>query len=253
MSTYHEISTKPAVLEQTDTVVMAGHTIVSRVLAGYSGPVAVRLWDGRLAAGRRNAPCTVVFRDPGALRELVLHPDLLRLAEAHLAGAVEVEGDLEALFDLSDYLTQLRLSLATRLRLLGCAWRLPRESVKELKHVDRAIGPGVTIRAPALRITITWAMTFTGCGSIRSMCIPAPISAMPDSPWQKRNTTSWTISVGSCAWHPVKDYWTSGVAGAHYSFGRHDTMAYRRMASRSVCSSITWRASVFARKVLATS
>ncbi|HRX71110.1 MAG TPA: class I SAM-dependent methyltransferase [Candidatus Competibacteraceae bacterium] len=109
---------------------MAGRAIVSQALAGYRGSVAVRLWDGQLATGRRNAPCTIVFRDPGALRELVLHPDLLSLTEAHLAGAVEVEGDLETLFDLSVYLTQIRLPLAARLRLIGRAWRLPAEGYK---------------------------------------------------------------------------------------------------------------------------
>lgn len=105
-----------------------GVAIVTGVLDGYLGPVGIRLWDNRLAAGSPHSKCTVVFREPWVLRELVLYRDLTRLAEAYLIGAVEVEGDLEALFDLDSYLTQLRMPVLDRLRLALCALQLPRRS-----------------------------------------------------------------------------------------------------------------------------
>ena len=103
-----------------------GREIVAKILAGYSGDVAIRLWDGTLAQGAFDASCTVIFRAPGALRDLVLHRNLLRLAESYLAGGIDVEGDLESLFELKTHLLSLNLSTGARLHLLYQALRLPK-------------------------------------------------------------------------------------------------------------------------------
>ncbi|HID48912.1 MAG TPA: cyclopropane-fatty-acyl-phospholipid synthase, partial [Chromatiales bacterium] len=103
-----------------------GIDIVSTILTGYQGPVAIRLWDGHLAHGAADASCTAVFKEPGALRDLILHRNLLRLADSYLSGAIDVEGDLESLFDLKTHLCYLHLSPGTRLHLLRQALRLPR-------------------------------------------------------------------------------------------------------------------------------
>lgn len=129
MSTLQSIKVVQAEPER-EHAANVGRSIVSSVLAEYRGPVAVRLWDERLAFGRQDAPCTVVFRDPGVLRELVLRPDLLRITAAHLAGAVEIDGDMEALFDLFAYLTRIQFPMAVRLQLIGRAWQLPILSYK---------------------------------------------------------------------------------------------------------------------------
>ncbi len=108
-----------------DSLAKIGADIVSTVLADYKGDIAFRLWDGSLAHGAYDAPCAVVINEPGALRELVLHRDLLRLADSYLTGAIDVEGDLESLFGLKTYLASLKLSLGSRLHLLRQALRLP--------------------------------------------------------------------------------------------------------------------------------
>ena len=100
--------------------------IVARVFEGYTGDVAVRLWDGTLAQGKTNAPCTLVMKEPGVLRDLVLHRNILRLADVYLAGSIEVEGDLEDLFDLKNYLCKLELPMISRLQIMRQALRLPR-------------------------------------------------------------------------------------------------------------------------------
>lgn len=110
----------------TDNLPVIGADIVATVLAKYEGDVAVRLWDGTFAFGTYDAPCTIIFREPGALRELILRRDLLRLAECYLGGVVEVEGDLESLFDLKTCLVNINPSIGTRLRLVRQALRLPR-------------------------------------------------------------------------------------------------------------------------------
>ncbi|NIA02606.1 MAG: methyltransferase domain-containing protein [Planctomycetia bacterium] len=102
-----------------------GTKIISRILAGYSGEIAVELWDGTLVHGKHNAPCTIIFKAPCALRDLVLHRNILRLAECYLTNTIEVEGDLEALFSFKTYLTKLNLPFMTNVFLLTQALRLP--------------------------------------------------------------------------------------------------------------------------------
>ena len=100
--------------------------LLRRLLAGYRGPVGVRLWDGRWPVGAPGAPATLVVQHPGALRELLLHGDLVRFGEAYLGGALDVEGDMETLFDLVEHLRRQDWSLRRRLALAWQAWRLPR-------------------------------------------------------------------------------------------------------------------------------
>src|SRR5574340_230378 len=73
----------------------AAARIVERVFQDYRGGLRVRLWDGHTVCMGSHAPrFTLVFRDPGRFRELVLWRDPLRLAEAHFGGQVDIEGDL---------------------------------------------------------------------------------------------------------------------------------------------------------------
>ena len=100
--------------------------LLRAILEGYRGPVAVRLWNGE-QLGSRSAPAALVFHHPAPLRELVLHGDLLRLAECYLNGLVDAEGDMERLFDLVDHLARRSWSWRERLRLLHLAMQLPAE------------------------------------------------------------------------------------------------------------------------------
>jgi len=104
-----------------------GAEIISTIMTGYNGSVAIRLWDGTLAHGTPNASCTIIFRTPAALRDLLLHRNLLRLADSYLTNDVDVEGDFESLFDLRTHLSSRDLSLGTRLSLMFKALRLPGE------------------------------------------------------------------------------------------------------------------------------
>lgn len=102
-----------------------GRRILEILGAGYRGPVAVRLWNGQTVIGSPEAPCTLGFRAPAALRDLVLHQDVKRLGEAYLAGWVEVCGNIETAFDLVDHLLGLHPTLVQRVTLAGLALRLP--------------------------------------------------------------------------------------------------------------------------------
>ncbi|HFE32602.1 MAG TPA: methyltransferase domain-containing protein [Gammaproteobacteria bacterium] len=111
--------------QSSNAQIDAGRDIVSRLLAGYTGKVAVQLWDGNLAVGEENADCRLVFHHPGALRDLILHRDLEHLTEFYLAGQIDVVGDMEGLFTLAPHLSALKLSWRQRWQLMSLALRLP--------------------------------------------------------------------------------------------------------------------------------
>lgn len=116
----------------------AGCRLLAALLRGYGGPVAVRLWDGSYARGGAGAPATLTFRRPDALRDLVLRRDLVRLGEAYLLGAVEVDGQMDIAFDIADFLERRRPSWAERLRLMSIALRLPRTASRAPLEGTRA-------------------------------------------------------------------------------------------------------------------
>ncbi len=120
-----------------EAVSAAGRSILKLVLADYHGPVAIRLWNGELAVGADDASCTVVFKDPSVLRELVLHRNVVNLAEDYLADEADIEGDTEQLFDLLSYMRDLELTWPLKLRAMRQALRLPRhhheKSVREIR------------------------------------------------------------------------------------------------------------------------
>ncbi|MBZ0070508.1 MAG: cyclopropane-fatty-acyl-phospholipid synthase family protein [Gammaproteobacteria bacterium] len=106
--------------------VEVGRRLLHALLRGYSGPVAVRLWDGSYVRGGADAPATLTFRHPDPLRDLFLRGDLVRLGEAYLLGAVEVDGRMDIAFDIVDFLERSQPGRWERLRLAFNALRLPR-------------------------------------------------------------------------------------------------------------------------------
>jgi len=87
----------------------------------------VRLWDGEYIDGETDAPCTVVLNQPSVLRQLVLQQDLVRLAESYLAGEMDIEGDMESIFNLTEHARELSFSWSDKWRMLWQALRLPRK------------------------------------------------------------------------------------------------------------------------------
>ncbi len=72
----------------------AAQKLASIVVPALGGglPVRLRAWDGS-EAGPIDAP-TVVVSSPDALRRLLYRPNELGLAQAYVAGEIDVEGDL---------------------------------------------------------------------------------------------------------------------------------------------------------------
>ena len=87
--------------------------------------VGVRLWDGARWPDDAARPATLLLKHPGALRRMFLRGTELALAEAYLYDDFDIEGKIEAVFDLADYLGQRKAGIGEKLRLAWDLLRLP--------------------------------------------------------------------------------------------------------------------------------
>jgi len=71
----------------------------------------VRFWDDTTWGTERQPRFTLVLKHPGALRAMFSSPSELALGEAYIHDDFDIEGDIEAAFDLSDYLLGQERSL----------------------------------------------------------------------------------------------------------------------------------------------
>jgi cyclopropane-fatty-acyl-phospholipid synthase len=82
--------------------------LLDELFAGYRRDFAVRLWDGTVREADPGLPArfTLVLDNPGSLRAMLADPNRLQLslAEAFIHRDFDVEGDLEAIFPLADWL-----------------------------------------------------------------------------------------------------------------------------------------------------
>jgi cyclopropane-fatty-acyl-phospholipid synthase len=99
----------------------------------YPRDFAVRLWDDTTREPDAGQPArfTLVIADPGALRRAVSGSESLELglSRAYLAGDLDVEGDLEAIFPLVQHILEERnLTRRDKLRLARRVRTLPQPS-----------------------------------------------------------------------------------------------------------------------------
>lgn len=74
-------------------------------LLGRGLPFRLRAWDGS-ETGPASSPVTVVVHSPAALRRLLWSPGELGLARAHVAGDLDIEGDIFALLNARELLVE---------------------------------------------------------------------------------------------------------------------------------------------------
>ncbi|MGA7560892.1 MAG: cyclopropane-fatty-acyl-phospholipid synthase family protein [Terriglobales bacterium] len=90
------------------------------------GGFQVRFWDGSLWRAEEQPRFTLVLKHPGALHAMFSSPSELTLGEAYIHDDFDIEGDIEAAFDLADYLLGEERGLWERLDLSGRLRKLPR-------------------------------------------------------------------------------------------------------------------------------
>jgi hypothetical protein len=98
--------------------------ILREVFRNIPGPFAFRLWDGtevRLGAGMPVG--TAVIKSPETFVRLMRDPSPFNFAVADVESAIDLEGDLFATMSVANSVEELRLSPATKLRLLLSMWK----------------------------------------------------------------------------------------------------------------------------------
>jgi hypothetical protein len=67
---------------------------------------ALRFWDGTSWGNTEQPRFTLVINHPRGLRKMFFSPSELGLGEGYIFGDLDVEGDLQAAFELGDYLVE---------------------------------------------------------------------------------------------------------------------------------------------------
>ncbi len=140
-----------------DPTVTLSLAILEDVMGDYHPrDFAVRLWEGTLWNAEPGQPVRfqLVLEHPGALRRMFLGGSRLALAEAYIYKDFDIEGDIEAIFPLTDFLTTRPWKVADRLRLVGRLRSLPATGpAREPLRAAQLRGPLHTVERDRLAAT----------------------------------------------------------------------------------------------------
>jgi cyclopropane-fatty-acyl-phospholipid synthase len=116
------------------------HQILRHLFKKYLGVFTVKLWDNSvLQIGRGISAFTLSIRSPKVIRQMVLHQDPIRLAEAYFDGEVEVAGDFNKAMGLRYYLENLKLPFQEKLVLALRALALKNKAIRLQHNKNKAI------------------------------------------------------------------------------------------------------------------
>ncbi|PYK38761.1 MAG: class I SAM-dependent methyltransferase [Verrucomicrobia bacterium] len=100
--------------------------VLSEIFAGSSlDNVGVRLWDGTAWPDERPRAAVVALNHSESLARMFLPGTEVGLAEAYLHGAFDIEGDMEAAFEIGDFLLAHLGNRKKKLKLAGLLVALP--------------------------------------------------------------------------------------------------------------------------------
>jgi cyclopropane-fatty-acyl-phospholipid synthase len=117
----HAISSRKTIEEKT-------RHILSEIFADCSlEKIGIRLWDGTLWPDQRPRDTTLVLKHSGALGRMLLPGTEVGLAEAYLHDDFDVEGDIEAAFEIGDFLLGHLDDWKKKLKLGGLLITLPED------------------------------------------------------------------------------------------------------------------------------
>lgn len=98
--------------------------ILRDVFGSIQAPFAFRLWDGQEVRLGGGAPvCTAVIKSPEIFLRLIRDPTPYNFAEAYVASAIDLEGDLFAAMNVANAVEELRVPLLKRARILLSLWK----------------------------------------------------------------------------------------------------------------------------------
>lgn len=109
----------------TDSDVAVSINFLEHLLISYPRrDFRVQFWDGTNWGGTHYR-YTLILKHPGALRRMFTSPNELTLGEAYIFGDFEIEGDIEAAFELADFLLCQERPMTQRLYLSMILGKLP--------------------------------------------------------------------------------------------------------------------------------
>ncbi|MGI8548192.1 MAG: class I SAM-dependent methyltransferase, partial [Gemmatimonadaceae bacterium] len=131
-----------------DESLTAARSVLSQIFGPPSGRVfAVRFWNGVTDdAGSGMARFTLVLRNPGSLRQMLLPPSELRICQAFIHGDFDIEGDVQQAAALGEPIRERVTSPAAVARIVRTLLTLPSPGSATPASVERrdaaAIGAG---------------------------------------------------------------------------------------------------------------
>ena len=104
---------------------------------------AIELWDGTEWAPESSQfrRCTWKINDPGALRSAIASASEISLGEAYVYGQFDIEGDIQAIFPLGEYLLNKHWSVKEKLRLSSMLLGLPLQPSQPSHSAVQLHGP----------------------------------------------------------------------------------------------------------------
>jgi len=85
----------------------------------------IELWDGTHYPDSQERSCKLILRHPGSMRAMFQSQTALALAQSHVLGLWDVEGNWQALFDLSEQMARLQHTPLKKARLAFQLLQLP--------------------------------------------------------------------------------------------------------------------------------
>jgi len=126
-----------------ETPSLVSTELLETLLADYPRrDFQVRLWDGTTWGVEKQPRFTLVLKHAEALRAMFLSPSELTLGEAYIYDDFDIEGDIEAAFELAEYLLGQERSLGGSFDLNDRLQKLPKSDLpRTIVHPTRFSGP----------------------------------------------------------------------------------------------------------------
>ena len=126
--------------------------VLGKIFVGYSlDKVGVRLWDGTAWPDEHPRAAVLALKHPGALGQMFLPGTEVGLAEAYLDNDFDIEGDIEAAFEIADFLLGRLDDWKKKVKLAGLLVALPsRNGRSTMRRATRQFLPRIRGRRSLL-------------------------------------------------------------------------------------------------------
>src|SRR6266700_3475138 len=126
--------------------------VLSEIFGGCSlDKIGVRLWDGTAWPDERPRAAVLALKHPEALGQMFLPGTEVGLAEAYLHNDFDIEGDIEAAFEIADFLLGRLNNWKKKVKLAGLLVALPgRNGRSTMRQAARQLLPRIRGRRSLL-------------------------------------------------------------------------------------------------------